>query len=355
MSQRYLFLLALCLVFICCSCNQSPPESSNSISGDSQETEFHETKFAIELPLGLPAFAVPNDNPMTNEKVALGRKLFFDTNLSLDRTVSCASCHDPEISWGNGKALGTGIGGRTGTRNVPTLFNVAYYRQFFWDGRAPSLEAQALFPILNEAEMAMPSKEAVIKRLCEDPEYDVLFKKAFAGGMTITNMVRAIACFERTIIAGNSPYDRYIAGDKSAMSPSAIRGLDVFMNRAKCNGCHAPPTFIDFSYYNLGVGMDSEQPDLGRYHVFEMESAKGKFKTVTVRNVAETAPYMHDGSIKTLEEVVELYDQGGIRNRYLSQEIRKKLRLTEQEKKDLVTFMVEGLTSDESSKEPNER
>ena len=344
MSMRSL----LCLFLIaCCSCSQpsSPEESEKPIVR--APVKHLQTATNIEFPLGLPEFVTPTNNPMTDEKVALGKRLFFDKNLSYDRTVSCASCHDPDQNWGNGERLGTGIDGRIGKRNVPTLFNVAYFRQFFWDGRVASLEGQVIFPILHEDEMGMKSNEAVLERLYEDPEYHELFGKAFSDGISIGNLAKAIACFERTILSGNAPYDRYMAGDKNAMSEAAIRGLKVFMNRGKCNGCHVPPTFIDFSYYNLGVGMDKENPDLGRYHVFEMESAKGKFKTPTVRNIAKTGPYMHDGSMKTLEEIVELYDQGGIRNRYLSQEVRNKLRLTEQEKKDLVTFMVEGLTSDD--------
>lgn len=309
------------------------------------QAEPEPTRINLELPLGLIEFPIPDDNPITDKKIALGRKLFFDKNLSLDRTLSCASCHDPEQHWGNGQAVAVGVGGRKGTRNVPTLINLGYYRQFFWDGRAATLEAQALAPLLNELEMAMPSHEAVLERLGEDPEYAELFGIAFSDGVTIGNMAKAIACFERTILSGNSPYDRYMAGDKDAMSEAAVRGLEVFMNRGNCNNCHIPPTFIDPAFHNLGVGMDQDNPDLGRYRVLDMDFAKGKFKTPSVRDVAKTGPYMHDGSIKTLEEVVELYDQGGIPNRNLSDQVRDPLRLTEQEKKDLVTFMIEGLTS----------
>lgn len=338
------------MLLACGSCSR--PDSDESSSATTYE--HLQTAYNVDLPLGLPALVIPESNPMTEEKIALGKKLFFDKNLSLDRSVSCASCHDPEKHWGDGLALGVGVKGRKGSRNVPTLINVAYSRQFFWDGRAGSLESQALFPILNEQEMAMPSREAILERLQENSEYDALFGEAFVDGMTIQNLTRAIACFERTILSGNTPYDRYMAGDGTAMSEAAVRGLDVFNERGKCKNCHSPPTFVDHSYYNLGVGMKDESPDLGRFHVFEMESARGKFKTPTMREVAKTGPYMHDGSMKTLEEVVELYDQGGIRNRYLSSEVRRPLRLSDQEKADLVTFMVEGLTSsDEIKSESN--
>lgn len=331
------------LAGLCVSCDKQqvklPPPVQHS-----------QTVAGIKIPAGLPAFHQPAKNPLTKEKIELGRKLFFDENLSSDRTVSCASCHDPEKSWTNDQRFGIGVGGKEGKRNVPSLVNVAYFRQLFWDGRSGSLENQALFPVLSPDEMAMSSEVQILERLNEDVEYYELFGKAFEDGITITNLTHALACYQRTILQGNAPYDRYVAGDKTAMSQAAVRGLQVFLGRGKCSGCHVPPTFIDYSFYNLGVGMDSENPDLGRYHVFEMESAKGKFKTPTLRDIALTAPYMHDGSMQTLIETVEIYDNGGIRNPYLSTEVRRPLRLSEQEKKDLVTFLIEGLTSENIAK-----
>ena len=331
------------VIAICGSCDHPQTKLPSAV-------EHSQSFTSNEIPFGLPYFHQPANNPITDEKIALGRKLFFDNNLSNDRTVSCASCHDPEKSWTNGLRYGVGVGGTEGHRNVPSLINVAYFRQLFWDGRAGSLEVQALFPILDPAEMAMPSREAILERLQEDPAYEPRFARAFADGMTVANMALALACYQRTILAGNAPYDRYIAGDKDAMSAAAVRGLEVFSGRGKCAGCHVPPTFLDYSFYNLGVGMDSDDPDLGRYHVFKMESAKGKFKTPTLRDIALTGPYMHDGSVDTLRETVELYDKGGIPNRYLSNEVRRPLRLTDQEKQDLVTFLIEGLTSDDKAK-----
>ena len=204
---------------------------------------------------------------------------------------------------------------------------------------------------MNKDEMGMPSSAELVKRLSEDDAYPDLFAKAFPNGLTATNVARAIASYERTIVAGNSPYDRYVAGDETALSESAERGMKLFFDKrkSKCSVCHEAPTFTALFYHNLGVGMDVDNPpDLGRFEVTKLESNKGKFKVPTVRDVKDTAPYMHDGSIKTLEEVVELYDRGGIPNRYLSKEMKGgKLNLTKQEKQDLVTFMVEGLSSDD--------
>ena len=324
----------------------SKTASNNTVESENNAA-FSSTTYEHALPLGLPEYYVRADNPMSQEKVDLGRRLFFDNDLSVDHTMSCATCHDPKKGWSNGQRFATGVNGREGRRNVPTIVNAAYYRSLFWDGRAGSLEGQALGPILNEDEMGMPSTKALIERLREHSEYPQLFARAFEKGLTVANVARAIACYERTIVAGNSPYDRYVAGDETAMSKSAIRGMKLFLDqrKSKCVVCHEPPTFTALFYHNLGVGMDQESPDLGRFEVTKLNSNRGAFKVPTVRDVKDTAPYMHDGSIATLEEVVELYDQGGIPNEYLSKEMRGKLNLTKQEKADLVAFMVEGLSS----------
>ena len=344
------FLAAL----LCCSCSPEPetrkssqpepPDSKVAIVAESAGTFFDQ-----QLPLGLPEYHVSDANPMTREKVELGRKLFFDTMLSVDHSMSCATCHDPEKGWSNGLRVAVGVNGQPGTRNVPSIVNTAYYRSLFWDGRAGSLEGQALGPILNENEMAIPSTQELVARLRQHEDYPALFAKTFPDGLTATNVARSIACYERTIVAGNSPYDRYVAGDETAMSEAAQRGMKLFFDKqkSKCSVCHEAPTFTALFYHNLGVGMEQASPDLGRFEVTKLESNKGKFKVPTVRDVKDTAPYMHDGSLATLEEVVELYDRGGVSNQYLSDEIRGKLNLTKQEKQDLVTFMVEGLSSDD--------
>lgn len=347
--------LTLLLIFLsCCSCNRTPDKSPADVIDEAFPKSAtlatsSATPFEHQLPLGLPEYSVASSNPMTHEKVELGKKLFFDNALSVDHTMSCATCHDPEKGWSNGLRVAEGVNGKAGKRNVPTIVNAAFYRSLFWDGRAGSLEGQALGPILNENEMGMPSAKALVDRLSENDEYTALFAKAFPTGLTAANVARSIACYERTIVAGNSPYDRYVAGDKAAMSESATRGMTLFFDKqkGKCSICHEAPAFTAMFYHNLGVGMDQEEPDLGRYEITKLESNKGKFKVPTVRDVVDTAPYMHDGSIATLEEVIDLYDKGGIENQHLSKEMRGKLNLTKEQKQDLLAFMVEGLTSDD--------
>ncbi len=345
-------IVGIAILLCCGSCsrkNNDPKHTAQDKQATTQQVPPKGTPFVHNLPLGLPEYDVRDSNPMTEEKVALGRKLFFDKLLSVDQTQSCATCHDPDKGWTNGEQFAIGVNGEQGRRNVPTIVNAAYYRAQFWDGRAGSLEGQALGPILNPDEMGMPSTAALVSRLKQHDEYPALFAEAFHDGVTATNVAKAIASYERTIVAGNSPYDRFLAGDKTAMSESAQRGMRLFLDKqkSKCSVCHEPPTFTALFYHNLGVGMDKPDPDLGRFEVTKLESNKGKFKVPTVRDVKDTAPYMHDGSIATLEEVIELYDQGGIANPHLSKEMRGKLNLTKQEKADLITFMVEGLTSDD--------
>lgn len=352
-SGQYL-VIWLTLLLACGSCARvtSKPNGESSKSDSSEQQAgvvFASTSVQQQLPLGLPEYYISPDNPMTQEKVDLGRKLFFDKILSVDHTMSCATCHDPKQGWSNGTQFAIGVNGHAGSRNVPSILNTAYYRSLFWDGRAGSLERQALGPILNPDEMGMPSRAALVERLQQHDTYPDLFRKAFSNGLTASNVGRALAAYERTIVAGNSPYDRFVAGDEDALSASAKRGMELFLNKrkSKCVICHEPPTFTALFYHNLGVGMDQQDPDLGRYEVTKLESNKGMFKVPTVRDVKDTAPYMHDGSIKTLEEVIELYDKGGIQNPYLSREMYGKLNLTKQEKADLLAFMVEGLSSDD--------
>lgn len=301
------------------------------------------------LPLGLDLFEakIPADNelkgPTGAAKVELGRHLFFDPRISKDSTVSCASCHDPEKGWSNGEAVATGIGGQKGGRSAPTVINRLFSEAQFWDGRAASLEEQALGPISNPIEMGMELDEAVT-RLSTIEGYKPLFVAAF-GDETVTadRISKAIASFERTIVSGNSPFDRYQARDKTAMSESAIRGHKIFMdnNKGRCSICHAGSNFTDEKYHNLGVGADKpgwETAHAGRKDFTKKDEDLGKYKTPTLRNIADTAPYMHNGSEETLEAVVEYYVKGGNPNSHLDPEM-KKLDLTEQDKKDLVEFL----------------
>jgi cytochrome c peroxidase len=300
-------------------------------------------KDPFKVPLGLKPVPVPADNPLTPEKVELGKQLYFDTRLSCDNTVSCASCHDPKKGWSNGTPFATGVRSQVGGRSAPTIINAAYSELQFWDGRAHLLEGQALGPIQNPIEMDHKLDECVSK-LNKIPGYRQQFQKIFGTDVTPENIAKAIASFERTVLSGNAPFDKLKAGDKNALSATAQRGMKVFFNKGHCSACHTGPNFTDESFHNIGVGMKAGKPDLGRHEVTKVTGDKGAFKTPTLREVARHAPYMHDGSIKTLEEVIEHYDKGGTANPQLDEEIFA-LKLTSDEKADLITFLKEGLSS----------
>jgi len=290
------------------------------------------------VPRGLVPVIWPADNPYSKAKAELGRILYFDNRLSADASVSCASCHAPNKAFGDGAAVSTGIKGQKGGRSAPTVINRAYSVEQFWDGRAATLEEQAKGPIANPIEMGY-THEACVACLRGIPGYRKLFKDVFGTEeFTIDHVAKAIATFERTVYSGNAPFDRYKAGDKKAMSAEQIRGMDVFFNKAKCDSCHFGVNFTDGQFSNIGIGMDKPKPDLGRYEVTKREVDKGAFKTPTLREVEHTSPYMHDGSLTTLEQVVEHYDKGGIKNPHLDQRMVP-LKLTPQDKKDLVAFM----------------
>ena len=301
----------------------------------------------LELPVGLQAGAayVPETNPITAEKVALGRLLYFDKRLSKDDTVSCATCHDPAHAWAEPRKTSTGVGGKVGERNAPTVINRLFSKEQFWDGRGADLEDQALGPLVNPIEMAMPSHAAVVAKVQGITGYAPLFAKAFGTPQVTGERIgQAIASFERTVVAGNSPFDRHQAGDRTAMSDAAVRGMAIFNGKGNCVTCHAGFNFTDESYHNLGVGMLAKKPDLGRVKVSKARSETGAFKTPTLRNVSQSGPYMHDGSEATLADVVAYYDRGGNTNPYISKEMRP-LGLVEGERTDLVAFL-EALTGD---------
>jgi cytochrome c peroxidase len=290
------------------------------------------------VPLGLIPVAWPKDNPYSPEKVELGRLLYFDPRLSFDNSVSCASCHSPAHAFGDGAAVSTGIKGQKGGRSAPTVINRAFSLAQFWDGRAATLEEQAKGPMANPIEMGH-THEGVVTRLKAVPGYGVLFAKVFGTeNFTIDHVAKAIAAFERTVLSGNAPYDRYRAGDKKAMTPAQVRGMSVFFDKAKCDSCHEGANFTLNAFANIGIGADKPDPDVGRYAVTKNDADWGVFKTPTLREVEHTAPYMHDGSVRTLEDVVEYYDKGGTPNRNLDPKI-KRLHLSPQEKSDLVAFL----------------
>lgn len=297
------------------------------------------------VPLGLVAVPWPKDNPYSAAKAELGWLLYYDKRLSSDGTVACASCHDPKFAFTDGKAVSTGIGGQTGGRSAPTVINRAYSLAQFWDGRAPTLEEQAKGPIANSIEMtsAKEAQEAhaqCVERLRKIAQYRLRFLDVFGTEQfTIDHVAKAIATFERTVLSGNSPYDRHINGDEKALTPAQKRGMELFFgNKTKCTACHEGISFTNGMFANVGIGMDKPAPDLGRFKITGREEEKGAFKTPTLREIANTAPYMHDGRFKTLEEVVDHYNKGGIKNPWLHQDI-KPLDLTPPEKEDLVEFL----------------
>ena len=301
--------------------------------------------YQLSAPFGLDlqsaSFSIPPDNPLTEEKIRLGKQLFFEPRLSVDGAVACAACHAPEKGFADPNRFSIGFKGKRGTRQAPAVINRVFSRKQFWDGRAASLEEQALGPLTNPVEMANSDLKSVLARLEKIPAYVTAFKAAFPetnGSIDEANLSRALASFERTVLAGNSPYDRFAQGDAQAMSAAAQRGYRLFLGKANCASCHVGFNFTDESYHNLGLGLTAKKPDWGRYALTKLEGHQGAFKTPTLRELAVTAPYMSDGSFQTLEAVVEFYDQGCRNNQWLSAKI-KPLGLTETEKKDLVEFL----------------
>ncbi len=336
----------------------------------------------LELPVppGVLPPEIPGDNPPTEAKAELGKKLYFDTRLSTDGTVACVSCHDPRHGFADprGKATSAGVGGAAGTRNAPTVLNAAFLASQFWDGREPTLEAQAVQPLINPIEHGFADHPAVVEHLRSLADYRPLFAKAFGSDeVTIERVGQAIATFERTLISLDAPIDRFLAGDADAISASAKRGWELFNGKARCNTCHGRidvlPLFTDDLFHNIGVGVeridfdavarraasaveagessdvlalsDAEASELGRFLVTREPKDMGAFKTPQLRNVALTPPYMHDGSEATLEDTIAFYDRGGNNNPYLDGGMRP-LGLTDQEKADLVELM-KTITSDD--------
>jgi cytochrome c peroxidase len=269
---------------------------------------------ADTVPLGLDLYMpIPERNPLTADKIALGRRLFFDRRLSADESVSCSTCHDPERAYSDGRAVAIGVSGRKGRRNSPALINRGYGRLFFWDGRSASLEEQVLKPIEDPNEMDLPLADA-----------------ARRTGLSPTDIADALASFIRSILSGNSRYDRFVNGERNALSTEEQAGLRIFQGKANCVACHAGPNLTDEKLHNTGVAWRGKWTDTG--------AGNGEFKTPTLRDVDRTGPYMHDGSIGTIEEIVDYYDRGGNRNPGLDSELRP-LRLSTEEKRALAEFL----------------
>jgi cytochrome c peroxidase len=338
-------------------------------------------------PLGLPPVPVPANNPQTDAKIKLGDKLFHDKRLSADGKVSCSTCHDQAKGFTDHRRVSQGFNSLTGTRNAPTVINAAYMQTLFWDGREPDLEGQSRQPFINPVEGGLASHDMLVGIVKKDPEYIKAFKDVFGvdkDGISVDHIAMAIASFERTIVAGDSPFDRYFYGGESkALTPAQVRGFALYTGKARCVSCHrieqTQALFTDNRFHNIGIGFKSirgkedataqafirdkhhganvdvtvltrpNMSELGRFAVTENLTQVGAFKTPTLRNVAVTAPYMHDGSLKTLDEVVNFYNNGGRVKEtdpvsgFQSGGIRP-LHLTDQEKQDLVAFM-QALTS----------
>jgi cytochrome c peroxidase len=318
----------------------------------------------VAQPPGLPVQHSRAGDARLAQKIALGKTLFFDQRLSRDGSISCANCHQPERAFSDGLALAQGLG--VGTRNTPSLLNVRYNRSQFWDGRSPSLEAQAIQPFLNPREHGLSDQRALIDILASKPEYVAAFRAAFPSarnGITVAQASEALASFERTLTAGNSPFDRHVyLREPAALAPGALRGLALFQGAARCASCHligkSDALFTDHQFHSLGIDLqrlgpvlgrlaarvdgapgDHDTAQLGRYTVTRNPADIGKFRTPSLRNVAQTAPYMHDGSVATLEEAVELELY------YRSTQSAQALVLTAAERADLVLFL-KALSSD---------
>jgi cytochrome c peroxidase len=336
----------------------------------------------VGLPAKLTTAAIPKDNPQTPEKIALGHRLFFDGRLSADGTVACSTCHDPRRAFTDGEVTSVGIDGRIGQRNSPTISNALFNATQFWDGRATTLEQQAALPIVNPIEMGQPSVDAAVAAIANDAEYRAAFQSVFGHAPNAADLVRAIASYERTQIAYDTPFDHFIAGEKNAVGDDAKRGWELFNTRARCNKCHAldekvrdTTNFIDKDFHNIGVGIirhdvvalarqaqqlvasgdaaavdraaiQTDMSALGRFLVTKKQADIASFKTPNIRNVLVTAPYFHDGSQQTLWDIADHYNKGdGVQNPWLDEDMQP-LALSEKEIDDVVAFMA-SLTSPE--------
>jgi len=286
-------------------------------------------------PKGLPEITHPPASPAL---IQLGKQLFSETKLSADGSVSCASCHDASKNFATSDAKAIGIGKQLGRRNAPSLMNRAFGAAMFWDGRTKTLEEQALLPIADPTEMGNTVEKA-LATLNADADYPKRFREAFGSeGINKDRLSGALAAFQRTLLLGNSPVDAFVDGDTAKLSESAKQGLWLFESKANCWKCHAGKNYSDEKFHNTGVSWANTPLDLGRYEVTKKDDDRGRFKTPSLRGVAKTAPYMHDGSIKTLEEVVAYYSKGGNANPHLDGAL-KPLNLNEREQKDLVEFL----------------
>ena len=310
-----------------------------TLGGTPQEPRVPEDNLPDELssapPFGLPETAATAAD--TKARAALGRRLFFDPVLSVDRSLACASCHDPAKGFADSAPLSSGVHGRKTLRNAPTLLNRAYGERFMWDGRAETLEAQVLLPIENELEMDLSLEEAVA-RLADDNSYRAEFEEIFGAPPSREHLASALAAFVRRLFLADSPIDRFRSGEVEAVTPRERAGLWLYESRGACWKCHSGANFTDEEFHNTGIGVVDGTPEEGRAAQTSEDSDRGRFKTPTLRGVALTAPYMHDGTLATLEDVVEFYRQGGHPNSNLDPRIAP-IELTDEDAANLVAFL----------------
>lgn len=342
-TKKLLLLVITVLIALIAAC-----QSQNSIP-----TTGGFTPEIQPIPPGLTtyeAMVIPADNPMTPEKVALGRQLFFDERLSIDGSKSCYSCHVCEKGLTDGLPKAIGPGNKTLPRHSPTLWNIGYHKEFYWDGRSPSLEKQAM-AAWTGGNMGVGDKQAeVVARINALQGYKSQFQNVFQSDATAENIMKAIAAFERTIISGDTAWDRWRAGNQTAISESAFRGWNIFQT-IKCTNCHDGVLFTDQQYHNVGIGMDQPTPDGGRANFTKKPEDTGAFKTPTLRDVAKSAPYFHDGSAKTLEEAVDIMLAGGKPNQYLDKKNLQPQRVLPEQREDLLNFL-RSLSVDCTLKKP---
>ncbi len=294
-----------------------------------------------EAPLGLDGdlIVIPKNNPLTKEKVELGKLLFFDKRLSTNNTIACASCHMPSLAFTDGQPVSTGVHRLQGGRSAPASINRLFSSAQFWDGRAVTLEDQSTGPFVSPVEHGFANHDELVEKLKGIKGYEPLFQKVFQGPITKDRIGQAIASFQRTLISGNSPYDRFdYGGEENAISPEAQRGLKLFLKKARCTRCHSGFNFTDEKFHNLGIDWDKEHIDLGRFTVTKNAEDIGAFKTPTLREISRTAPYMHDGRFETLEEVLEHYSSGGHSSPNIDPNILP-FPLSEQDKQDMIAFL----------------
>lgn len=286
----------------------------------------------------LPGALRAQEKKRAEARVRLGKLLFFDKRLSSDKTVSCATCHDPKKGWSDHKPISIGVFHRLGERNAPTVLNAFRRKTQFWDGRVATLEEQAKDPIRNPKEMDLAG-DSIVDVVKAIKGYRPLFRAAYGDdSIDMERVVHSMGDFQRTLSSGGSPYDRFLAGQRGALSKPARRGLALFNGKAGCASCHSGPDLTDEGFHNVGVGMQRRVQDLGRHRASKDEADKGAFRTPMLRNLSDTPPYMHDGSLATLEEVIDYFDRGGYANPWLSPRV-KALGLSAEEKKDLLSFL----------------